>query len=212
MLRFRITEGDEWPSEATGSSEAGAMRDALDHMARIAHRRKHRGKAAAMLFPGANRKSLQSSMMKSCRVLAVINRLCQALFLPAGRAADQKAIGIDGCRLQAEHGAERKLASPDLPLRHGHKPVGGKHFVIAARAALLQCIQKHHAVEHESPFASGAHDHRFCRGVWLGRGACGVMMQNFVDERCRLVVSHAMLHSRHVRHICFRRRLWRRYG
>src|SRR5438874_2585020 len=54
-----------------------------------------------------------------------------------------------GCRFQAEHGSERKLAAPDLALRHGHKPVGGKHFVITAWAALPRGVQECIAVKHE---------------------------------------------------------------
>src|ERR1700761_4551242 len=69
------------------------------------------------------------------RMLSVIDWLAKSRFSLLKKQRIE-AIG-DSCRLQAEHGAESKLASPDLALRHGHKPIGGKHFVIAARIALL---------------------------------------------------------------------------
>src|SRR6185312_9277913 len=69
------------------------------------------------------------------RVLAVINRLAESRFT----LLEQKWIETlgHGCRFQAEHSAECKLAVANLALRHGHEPVGGKNLVVAARAALL---------------------------------------------------------------------------
>src|SRR5579864_1884608 len=98
-------------------------------------------------------------------MLPVIDRLSEGR-LSLLKKQRVKALRY-GSRLQAEHRPERKLAASDLALGHGHKPVGGKNFVIASWAALLQRAQKCLAMKHQHPCAPGAHDHRFRCGGWL---------------------------------------------
>ena len=68
-------------------------------------------------------------------MLAIIDRLAESRLALLEKQRDRSAG--HGCRLQAEHGSECELASPDLALRHGHEPVGGKNLVITARPGLL---------------------------------------------------------------------------
>src|SRR6266571_2283830 len=99
---------------------------------RISHRRGIKRKETVFSQPQVvQRGHLHDEVV---RMLPVIDRLAESRL---SLLEKQRIEALRyGCRLQAEHGSERKLAAPDLALRHGHKPVGRKNFVVATWAAL----------------------------------------------------------------------------
>ena len=92
---------------------------------------------------------------------------------------------------------------------HGHDPVGGKEFVIAAWAALLDVIEKSFPVKHEIPLAFHGHEHGGRSGIRLSIGAGGYVMLQQLDQRMgfhghglftHVLFAHMLVaHARHVR-------------
>ena len=97
------------------------------------------------------------------------------------------------CRIKADHGPESKHAMPELALCHWHKPTSGKYFVITARAALLEYVEKRYPVKHQVPAVFAGHEHGMRAGVRFSRGPRGGMMQNLFDKSFSLHLRMIML-------------------
>src|SRR5690348_14191186 len=94
----------------------------------------------------------------------------------------------DRCWFKTQHRSRGEGAWAKLSLRHRHEPVRGENLVRTTWAALLQHVEKCHAVEHQHPLAFHCHKHRRRRGIWLCTRSRCTVMGDLLNECVRLLM------------------------